>query len=70
MAKPDWWRKLTKPIELGPRRKLGTLHDVGRPATLGAMQNMPADPSGIGSANKVAPIPPPRITVPTVPQFK
>jgi hypothetical protein len=34
------------------------------------MQNMPVDPSGIGSANKVAPIPPPRITVPTVPQFK
>jgi hypothetical protein len=40
------------------------------PATLGAMQNMPGDPSGIGNANKVAPIPPPRITVPTVPQFK
>jgi hypothetical protein len=40
------------------------------PATLGAMQNMPVDPSGIGSANKVAPIPPPRIAVPTVPQFK
>ena len=40
------------------------------PATLGAMQNMPVDPSGIGNANRVAPIPPPRITVPTVPQFK
>ena len=39
-------------------------------ATLGAMQNMPTDPSGIGNASKVAPIPPPRITVPTVPQFK
>jgi hypothetical protein len=34
------------------------------------MQNMSVDPSGIGNANKVAPIPPPRITVPTVPQFK
>jgi hypothetical protein len=40
------------------------------PATLGAMQNMQVDPSGIGNASKVAPIPPPRITVPTVPQFK
>jgi hypothetical protein len=34
------------------------------------MQNMPVDPSGIGNASKVAPIPPPRITVPTVPQFE
>jgi hypothetical protein len=34
------------------------------------MQNMPVDPSGIGNVNKVTPIPPPRITVPTVPQFK
>jgi hypothetical protein len=40
------------------------------PATLGAMQNMQLDPSGMGNASKVAPIPPPRITVPTVPQFK
>jgi hypothetical protein len=28
------------------------------------------DPSGIANANKVAPIPPPRISVPVVPQFK
>jgi hypothetical protein len=28
------------------------------------------DPSGIGNANKVAPIAPPRISVPTIPQFK
>ena len=40
------------------------------PATLGALQNMQVDPSGVGNASKVAPIPPPRITVPTVPQFK
>jgi hypothetical protein len=28
------------------------------------------DPSGVGNASKVAPIPPPRISVPTIPQFK
>jgi hypothetical protein len=44
----------------------------GRPnaAELGALGNMSTDPSGIGNASRVAPIPPPRITVPTVPQFK
>jgi hypothetical protein len=34
------------------------------------MNNAAVDPSGIANANKVAPIPPPRITVPTVPRFK
>ena len=38
-------------------------------ATLGALQNMQGNPSGMRNAG-VAPIPPPRITVPTVPQFK
>jgi hypothetical protein len=33
-------------------------------------QQMLTDPSGIGNANKVAPIPPPRISAPTIPQFK
>jgi len=33
-------------------------------------QEMLTDPSGVGSASRVAPIAPPRITVPTVPQFK
>ena len=28
------------------------------------------DPSGIGNASRIAPLPPPRITVPVVPQFK
>jgi hypothetical protein len=28
------------------------------------------DPSGIGNASRMAPLPPPRITVPTIPQFK
>jgi hypothetical protein len=40
------------------------------PANVGGMNNASLDPSGIGNANKVAPIPPPRITVPVVPQFK
>jgi hypothetical protein len=37
---------------------------------LGAVQSQVTDPSGIGNASKVAPIPPPRISAPTVPQFK
>ena len=40
------------------------------PANAGGMNNVMVDPSGISNAGKVAPIPPPRITVPTVPQFK
>jgi hypothetical protein len=40
------------------------------PANAGGMNNAGVDPSGIANANKVAPIPPPRITVPTVPRFK
>jgi hypothetical protein len=40
------------------------------PANVGGMNNASVDPSGIGNANKVAPIPPPRITVPEVPRFK
>jgi hypothetical protein len=44
----------------------------GRPeaAALSALDSMSFDPSWIGNASRVAPIPPPRITVPTVPQFK
>jgi hypothetical protein len=37
---------------------------------LGATQSQVTDPSGIGNANRVAPIPPPRISAPTIPQFK
>ncbi|HEU0083878.1 MAG TPA: hypothetical protein VFQ87_13520 [Bradyrhizobium sp.] len=40
------------------------------PANAGGMNNTTVDPSGVENANKVAPIPPPRITVPLVPQFK
>ncbi len=39
-------------------------------AAFGQLNGMLVDPSGIGNASKVAPIPPPRITVPAVPQFK
>jgi hypothetical protein len=34
------------------------------------MNNVMVDPSGIGNASRMAPLPPPRITVPTIPQFK
>jgi hypothetical protein len=40
------------------------------PANIGGMNNAMVDPSGIANANKVAPIPPPRITVPAIPKFK
>jgi hypothetical protein len=44
----------------------------GRPnaAALGALNSTLVDPSGIGNAKKIAPIPPPLISVPTIPQFK
>jgi hypothetical protein len=37
---------------------------------IGAAQSQLTNPSGMGNASRIAPIPPPRITVPTVPQFK
>lgn len=40
------------------------------PANVGGLNNVLEDPSGIGNASKVAPLPPPQITVPVVPQFK
>jgi hypothetical protein len=40
------------------------------PANPGGLNNATVDPSGIGNANRVAPIPPPRITVPVVPRLK
>ena len=43
---------------------------VPGPANAGGLNNVMADPSGIGNASKVAPLPPPRITVPVIPQFK
>jgi hypothetical protein len=40
------------------------------PANPGGMNNVTVDPSGIANASKMAPLPPPRITIPTIPQFK
>jgi hypothetical protein len=37
---------------------------------IGAALSQVVDPSGIANAQKVAPLPPPNISVPTVPQFK
>jgi hypothetical protein len=39
-------------------------------ARISAFDSMSVDPSGRANASRVAPIAPPRITVPTVPQFK
>jgi hypothetical protein len=36
----------------------------------GALSSMSVDPSGVGNAARVAAPPPPRIRVPTIPQFK
>jgi hypothetical protein len=40
------------------------------PANAGGMNNVMVDPSGIGNASKIAPLPSPRITVPAIPRFK
>ena len=40
------------------------------PANIGGLNNVTVDPSGIGNASKITPLPSPRITVPVVPQFK
>jgi len=40
------------------------------PALRGALMNMSVDPSGVGNASKIAPLPQPRITVPAIPHFK
>jgi hypothetical protein len=40
------------------------------PGNAGGMNNATVDPSGIGNASRMAPLPPPRITVPQVPRFK
>jgi hypothetical protein len=40
------------------------------PANAGGLNNAAVDPSGIGNASQLAAPPPPRISVPTIPQFK
>ena len=37
---------------------------------IGTIQSEVVDPSGIANAQKVAPLPPPHISAPIVPQFK
>jgi hypothetical protein len=41
-----------------------------RAAAIRAANSMLTDPSGMGNANKVTAIPPPRISVPPIPKFK
>jgi hypothetical protein len=40
------------------------------PANAGGVNNVMVDPSGIGNAAKIAPLPEPHISAPTIPQFK
>ena len=40
------------------------------PANAGGMNNVMVDPSGIGNASRIAPLPQPRIGVPAIPRFK
>jgi hypothetical protein len=40
------------------------------PANGGGMNNVMVDPSGIGNASRVAPLPQPRIAAPVIPKFK
>ena len=40
------------------------------PGHAGGMNNVTVDPSGIGNTSRMAPLPPPRIRVPAIPQFK
>jgi hypothetical protein len=40
------------------------------PANAGGMNNAAVDPSGVGNASRIAPLPQPNITAPTIPQFK
>jgi hypothetical protein len=40
------------------------------PANAGGMNNVTVDPSGIGNASRIAPLSPPRISVPAIPRFK
>ena len=40
------------------------------PANAGGMNNVAIDPSGVGNASRIAPLPQPNIAAPTIPQFK
>jgi hypothetical protein len=40
------------------------------PANIGGLNNVNVDPSGIGNAARLAPLPQPHIGVPQIPQFR
>ena len=40
------------------------------PGNAGGMNNVTVDPSGVGNASRMAPLPQPHISAPTIPQFK
>jgi len=40
------------------------------PANIGGLNNINVDPSGIGNAARLAPLPQPHIGVPQIPQFR
>jgi hypothetical protein len=40
------------------------------PGNAGGMNNVAVDPSGIGNASRMAPLPQPHIAPPVIPQFK
>jgi len=40
------------------------------PGNAGGMNNVMVDPSGIGNASRMAPLPQPRISAPVIPKFK
>jgi len=43
---------------------------IGRgPANAGGLNNVAVDPSGVGNASRIAPLPGPHIAAPTIPQF-
>jgi hypothetical protein len=60
-----------EPVRSPPRRIIrhADLNAAGRPApdNAGGMNNVTVDQSGIGSASRIAPLPPPRISLPAVP---
>ena len=40
------------------------------PANVGGLNNVNVDPSGIGNASRLPPLPQPHISVPQIPQFR
>ena len=40
------------------------------PANAGGLNNVAVDPSGVGNASRIAPLPQPHIAAPAIPQFE